>query len=57
MTWTGRKSVFRDQVFVILYGQEDTDGSTRPTYTGLLWGLEHLKIETRLINEGFVSVV
>jgi hypothetical protein len=57
VTWTGRKSVFRDQVFVILYGQEDTDGSTRPTYTGLLWGLEHLKIETRLINEGFVSVV
>ena len=29
--------------------------STRLTYTGLLGGLEHLKIETRLIDEKFVS--
>jgi hypothetical protein len=27
--------------------------STRLTYTGLLGELEHLKIETRLINESF----
>ena len=30
--------------------------STRLAYTGLLGGLEHLKIETRLINERFASV-
>jgi hypothetical protein len=34
-----------------------TDGSTRLTYTGFLGGLEHLKIETRLINERFPSVM
>ncbi len=32
-------------------------GSTRLTYTGLLGGLEHLKIETRLIDERFESVM
>jgi len=31
-------------------------GSTRPVYTGLRGGLEHLKIETRLIHERFTSV-
>jgi hypothetical protein len=31
------------------------EGSTRLTYTGLLGGLEHLKIETRLIDERFAS--
>jgi hypothetical protein len=31
------------------------EGSTRLTYTGLFGGLEHLKIETRLIDERFVS--
>ena len=30
---------------------------TRLTYTGLLGGLEHLKIETRLIDERFASVI
>ena len=30
--------------------------STRLTYTGLLGELEHLKIETRLIDEKFASV-
>ncbi len=30
---------------------------TRFTYTGLLGGLEHLKIETRLIDEKFVNVM
>jgi hypothetical protein len=31
--------------------------STRLTYTGLLGGLEHLKIKTRLIEEMFASVM
>ena len=30
---------------------------TRLTYTGLIGGLEHLKIETRLIDEKFASVM
>ncbi len=30
---------------------------TRLVYTGFLGGLEHLKIETRLINERFASVM
>ena len=33
-----------------------SEGSTRLGYTGFREGLEHLKIETRLINERFVSV-
>ena len=33
------------------------EGSTRFTYTGLSGGLDHLKIETRLINERFASVM
>ena len=35
----------------------EAEGSTRLTYTGLCGGLEHLKIETRLIDERFVSVM
>jgi hypothetical protein len=35
----------------------ETEGSTRLTYTGLRGGLEHLKIETRLIDERFASVM
>jgi hypothetical protein len=34
-----------------------TEGSTRITYTGLRGGLKHLKIETRLIDERFASVM
>ena len=34
-----------------------SEGSTRLGYTGLIGGLEHLKIETRLIDERFVSVM
>ena len=34
-----------------------TDGSTLLPYTGLSGELEHLKIETRLINENFGCVV
>ncbi len=34
-----------------------TEESTRLTYTGLLGELEHLKIETRLIDEMFASVM
>jgi hypothetical protein len=33
------------------------EGSTRLSYTGLCGGLEHLKIETRLIDERFPSVM
>ena len=33
------------------------EGSTSFTYTGLRGGLEHLKIETRLIDERFESVM
>ncbi len=34
-----------------------TEGSTCLTYTGLIGELEHLKIETRLIDEKFASVM
>jgi hypothetical protein len=34
-----------------------SNGSTRLAYTGFLGGLEHIKIETRLIDEMFVSVM
>jgi hypothetical protein len=34
-----------------------TEGTTRLRYTGLRRGLEHLKIETRLINKMFESVM
>jgi hypothetical protein len=33
------------------------EGFTRLAYTGLRGGLEHLKIETRLIDERFASVM
>jgi hypothetical protein len=33
------------------------EGSTRLGCTGLCGGLEHLKIETRLIDESFPSVM
>ena len=33
------------------------EGFTRLAYTGFRGGLEHLKIETRLINEKFASVM
>ena len=33
------------------------EGSTRLSYTGFHGGLEHLKIETRLIDEMFASVM
>jgi hypothetical protein len=33
------------------------EGSTLLTYTTLIGGLEHLKIETRLIDERFASVM
>ena len=34
-----------------------SEGSTRLTYTGFHGGLDHLKIETRLIDERFASVM
>ncbi len=33
------------------------EGSTRLAYTGLLGGLEHLKIKTSLIDKKFASVM
>ena len=33
------------------------EGSTRLAYTGLRGGLEHLKMETRLINEKIVNAM
>jgi hypothetical protein len=33
------------------------DGSTLLSYTGLCGGLKHLKIEVRLIDKRFVSVM
>jgi hypothetical protein len=37
--------------------KDKVEGSTRLTYTGLRVGLEHLKIETRLIRVMFVNVM
>ena len=37
--------------------KEKAKGSTLLAHTGLCEGLEHLKIETRLINERMVSVM
>jgi hypothetical protein len=37
--------------------KDKTEGSTCLGYTGLCGGLEHLKIETRLIDERFASVM
>ena len=37
--------------------QTKAEESTRLVYTGLLGGLEHLKIDTRLIDEMFPSVM
>ncbi len=36
---------------------DEVERSTRLTYTGFRGGLEHLKIETRLIDERFASVM
>ena len=45
------------QLVEIFVGAMKVKGSTRLAYTGLLGGLEHLKIETRLIDEMFVIVM
>jgi hypothetical protein len=37
--------------------KDKDEGSTRFTYTGLRGGLEHLKIDTRIIDEKFESVL
>ena len=37
--------------------KDKVEGVTHLTYTGLSGGLEHLKIETRLIDETFASVM
>jgi hypothetical protein len=40
-----------------LINEAKAEGSTRLTYSGLHEGLEHLKIETRLIYDRFASVM
>jgi hypothetical protein len=42
---------------VIKDRKSKVEGSTRLVYTGLRGGLEHLKIETRSMDERFVSVM
>jgi hypothetical protein len=37
--------------------KDKAEGSTRLAYTGFRGGLEHLKIETRLIDERLASVM
>ena len=37
--------------------KDKAEGFTRLAYTGLRGGLEHLKIETRLIDERFASLM
>jgi hypothetical protein len=37
--------------------KDKTEGSTRLTYTGFRGGLEHLKVETRLIDERLAIVM
>jgi hypothetical protein len=37
--------------------KDKAEGSTRLACTGLRGGLQHLKIETRLIDERFASVM
>ena len=45
------------RVSVLWKTENETEGIIRLTYTGLLGELEHLKVETRLINERFASVM
>ncbi len=50
-----RRPIFESRCDDRLKGK--SEGSTRLTYTGLRGGLEHVKIETRLIDERFPSVM
>jgi len=52
--WTFRISSVHTSQTLFFHGLQ---GSTRLACTGLRGGLEHLKIETRLIDERFVSVM
>ena len=54
-----KREVKRRRIYECRYDERlksKDEGSTRLVYTGFL-GLEHLTIETRLINERFVSVI
>ena len=46
-----RKLIYESRCDERLKGK--AEGSTRLTYTGLCGGLEHLKIESRLLDEKF----
>jgi hypothetical protein len=56
-------SKFTEIIVIVVYYESmnrlktKTEESTCLTYTGLLGELEHLKIETSLIDEMFVSVM
>jgi hypothetical protein len=56
MTESYREDLYMS-VGVIKDRKSKVEGSTRLVYTGLCGGLEHLKIETRLMDERFVSVM
>ena len=49
------KSIYECRCYERL--QTKTKEFTRLTYTGLVVELEHLKIETRLIDENYVNVM
>ena len=55
-----KREVQRRPIYECRYDERlktKAEGSTLLAYTGLLGDLEHLKIETRLMNERFVSVM
>jgi hypothetical protein len=56
MTESYREDLYMS-VGVIKDRKSKVEGSTRLVYTRLRGGLEHLKIETRLMDERFVSVM
>ena len=58
------KARTKDKMYILIYEcrcderlQTKTKEFTRLAYTGLVVELEHLKIETRLIDEMFTSVM
>jgi hypothetical protein len=57
----GKSESYKEDQYRIVGTMKDEkvkiQGSTRLAYTGLIGGLEHLKIDTTLIDEMFVSVM
>jgi hypothetical protein len=55
-----KRELYRRLIYECRYDERlkaKAEGSTRLAYTGLRGELEHLKIETRLIDERFASVI